>query len=96
MDVYYDEDGNPEYSAQSVKEEPDCYGCNGSGVITVDAPGQPVPAWDDDHAAAVANCPACNPTPEQHAQLLAEAELARAEYERRVVAGEITFTDAPF
>lgn len=79
------------------KEEPDCGGCGDSGQITVDAAGQPVPAWDNEHAVAVANCPDCNPTPEQHAAQLAAAERARAEFDRRVAAGEITYDEsAPF
>jgi hypothetical protein len=95
-DVFYDEDGNPEYSAFAPKEEPDCYGCGDSGVISVNAAGERVPDYDP-AAVGTTNCPDCNPTEEQRAAQFAEAERAQAEYERRVAAGEITEDEgAPF
>jgi hypothetical protein len=91
----WDEDGNPEVCMGPPKDEPDCYGCGDSGVIPVDVNGEPVASYEDT-AVGTANCPSCNPTPEQHAAGLAAAEAARAEYDRRVAAGEITYDDAPF
>jgi hypothetical protein len=97
-DVYYDEDGNPAYSGHRAREEPDCLTCSDRRTVLVDANGQIIQLWQDDGSPLVrVNCPDCNPTEEQHAAQLVEAQRAQAEWGAAVARGDIDENaEAPF
>lgn len=83
-----------------VKEEPDCYGCCDSGVISEDASNAYSSRWPwataDVVTEGTTNCPDCSPTPVQFAARIAYAKDREAEFAAAVARGEASYNESPF